>query len=122
MIGSGLFRVMVWTLLLVAYLAHITFARSLFASVSFVAVLSVLALMLTDWGQVAASLAQLSASDAHHDSEVARAAVTLDFHQIQDEIARLADMQPGPEATALAAKLRATLGYEPVGETTDGGW
>lgn len=72
MIGSGLLRVAIWSVLLLFYLAHVAFARTLFASVAFVSVLSVLALILTDWGQVAASLAQLTAGDAHRDAEHVR--------------------------------------------------
>jgi len=109
MIGSGFTRVVIWTILLVLYLVHVAFARSLFASVAFVAVLSVLALMLTDWGQVAASLAQLSASDAHHDAEAGRREGQIDFAQIEGDIARLAKLQPGPESDELVLSIKKRL-------------
>jgi hypothetical protein len=109
MIGTGFTRVVVWTILLTLYLIHVTFARSLFASVSFVAVLSVLALMLTDWGQVAASLAQLSASDAHHDAEAGRRELGIDFSQVENDIALLAKLQPGPESDELVLSIRKRL-------------
>ena len=109
MIGTGLSRVTIWTLLLIAYLVHVAFARSLFASVSFVAVLSVLALMLTDWGQVAASLAQLAAGDAHADTEHVRRHLALDTAAIERDLERLARLQPGPKAEKLANEISARL-------------
>ena len=107
MIGSGLFRVGVWTVLLVLYLVHAAFARSLFASVAFVAVLSVLALMLTDWGQVAASFAQLAAADSHADAEHNRRTLDIDFAALERDVAALAALEPGPDADRLAADIRA---------------
>lgn len=109
MIGSGLFRVAIWGLLIITYLAHVAAVRSLYASVSFVALLSVLALLLTDWGQVAASLAQLSAADAHHDSEATRSALEIDTAQLDSDIAKLAALQPGPDAQKLADEIRRRL-------------
>lgn len=109
MIATGFMRVVVWTLLLTLYLAHVAFATTLFASVAFVAVLSVLALMLTDWGQVAASLAQLSASDAHHDAESARKEIRFDTKQLEEDIARLAKLTPGPESDTLVTEIRKRL-------------
>lgn len=109
MIGTGLARVAVWSLLLILYLAGVAFAINLFASVAFVAVLSVLALMLTDWGQVAASLAQLTAGDAHHDAEATRREVSIDFSQLEADVARLARLQPGPESDELVLSIRRRL-------------
>ena len=106
MIASGLARVAVWGILIVAYLLHVDAVRSLYASVSFVALLSVLALLLTDWGQVAASLAQLTAGDAHHDAEATRRDLSLDVGEIEGDLYRLAKLQPGPEADRLAAEIR----------------
>lgn len=109
MIGTGLFRVGVWTLLLIAYLLGMAFAHALFASVSFVAILSVLALMLTDWGQVAASLAQLTAGDAHGAAIAVHGQVTLDTEALEHDLAQLAELQPGPDAERLADEIRARL-------------
>lgn len=76
MIATGLIRVLVWMSMLALYVSGDRTVRHLYAEVSFVTVLSVLALLLTDWGQVAASLAQLSASHAHEDAEAARKAAS----------------------------------------------
>lgn len=72
MIVTGLARVVVWTTLLLLNFVGVPFVVKLFGSIAFVTDLSVVALMLTDWGQVAASLAQLTAGDAHHDIEANR--------------------------------------------------
>ena len=109
MIVSGIGRVFVWTLLLVLYLSGVAFARNLFASVAFVAVLSVLALMLTDWGQVVASFAALFAADSHADTEHVRRELGIDTVAIETDLMRLADLQPGAEATSLAAAIRQRL-------------
>lgn len=114
MIGSGLLRVAIWALLILLYLLHVKFARNLYASVSFVALLSVLALLLTDWGQVAASLAQLAAGDVHHDVNANRDALALDVEQLNADVARLAELQPGPEGDALATEIRERLGKSPA--------
>ena len=109
MIGTGIFRVFIWTLLVITYLAHVAAVRSLYASVSFVALLSVLALLLTDWGQVAASLAQLSAAHGHHDAEATRREVGVDFDALETDIAHLALLQPGPESDELVTSIRKRL-------------
>lgn len=109
MIGTGLVRVCVWAAMLLLYVAGVAGVRHLYAQVAFVTILSVLALLLTDWGQVAASLAQLSAADAHHDSEATRSALAVDVVQLDSDIAQLAALQPGPDAQRLAAEIRARL-------------
>ena len=109
MIASGLLRVLVWATLIILYLLHVPFARNLYASVSFVALLSVLALMLTDWGQVAASLAQLTAGDVHHDVRSVHEVIGADFKDVETDIEHLAELQPGPEAKALASEIRTRL-------------
>lgn len=109
MIMTGLARVIVWVALIVLYFAGARFAHTLFNDVWFVAVISLYANAATDWGQVAASLAQLTAGDAHHDAEVTRAAVSSDLRQIDEDIERLADLQPGPDAVALAGQIQAKL-------------
>lgn len=72
MIVTGLIRVIVWVSLIVMYVAGVHFTKDLFASVSFVAMISLYANAATDWGQVAASLSQLTAADAHQDVEHVR--------------------------------------------------
>jgi hypothetical protein len=101
--------VIVWVALLLMYLIGVHFTKSLFQSVAFVALISLYANAATDWGQVAASLAQLTAGDAHDDAEHVRAAQDVDFVAIESDIARLADLQPGPDAAALAREIREKL-------------
>lgn len=115
MIATGLLRVVVWAALIVLYVIGIKSVRHLYAEVSFVTILSVLALLLTDWGQVAASLAQLTAGDAHHDAEATRTALEIDVPAIEADIARLADLQPGDEAHALAEAIRRRLAAQHTG-------
>ena len=109
MIGSGLARVVLWAILCTLYIIGAAFAVKLFRSVSFVAFLSVLALLLTDWGQVAASLAQLTAGDVHQDVAATKKTLTLGFEEIESDIARLAQLQPSPEADELATHIRERL-------------
>lgn len=109
MVATGLARVTMWIVLLALYGAGVPAIRSLYASVAFVSLLSVGALLLTDWGQVAASLAQLTAADAHHDAESARKEVQIDFVAIEKDVAKLAEMQPGPEGQKLAGAIRERL-------------
>lgn len=65
MIISALVRVVVWACMLGVYLLDISGVHHLYSETSFVTILSVLALLLTDWGQFAASQAQLAAAKAH---------------------------------------------------------
>lgn len=109
MIVSGLLRVAIWALLIVLYVAHVSFVRNLYGSVSFVALLSVLALLLTDWGQVAASLAQFTAGHAHHDIELARKAVSIDTIAIAHDLEKLAKLSPGVEGDRLAKEISEQL-------------
>ncbi len=67
MIVTGLVRVVVWLTMLL--LGLVPSVRHLYQQVSFVTFLSLLALLLTDWSQVAGSMAQLAASDAHHEAK-----------------------------------------------------
>lgn len=107
MCRTALARVGLWAVMMVA--GVLPAVRHSYEAVFFVTELSLLALLLTDWGQYAASSAELAAGDAHHDSEVTRRAVETDFSQIDSDIARLADLQPGPEAKRLASEIRQRL-------------
>lgn len=115
LICTGLLRCTVWIVLLGLYLLHIAFpdvagfTAALFANVAFVACLSLYANAATDWGQVCASLAQLTAGDAHHDAEAARREVSVDFSALELDVARLSQLQPGPEGDRLAAEIRERL-------------
>lgn len=110
MIGTGLARVALWASLCVAYLLHVAFVRNLYASVSFVALLSVVALLLTDWSQVAASYAALVGGDTHHDAEETRKAIGFDMDQVQRELSMLAAAKPGEAADALQRTILKRLG------------
>jgi hypothetical protein len=116
MIITGLFRVICWLTLIVLYLLGVKFTKSLFSSVAFVALISLYANAATDWGQVAASLAQLTAGDTHADVEHVRIAQGVEFAEVEADIARLADLQPGPEATGLAERIRRRLHGNGVAE------
>lgn len=101
MIGTGLARIVIWASLALAFLFHAEFARNLFVSVSFVSLLSVLALLLTDWSQVVASFAALVGGDTHHDAEETRKALGFDMGQVEKELMLLSNTKPGEGADAL---------------------
>ena len=108
MVRTAQIRVGIWLLMLIAYpFSHAL--QHLYSLTTFVTLLSVGALLLTDWGQYAASSAELAAGDAHHDAEATRSAVAVDYREVESDIARLAALQPGPEAAALAAQIRSKL-------------
>lgn len=109
MIGTGLARVLAWAALCGLYFAGAHFAVALFASVKFVCVLSVLALLLTDWSQVVASFAALVGGDTHHDAEATRRVVTADQHEVEHLVAALAHMKPGPDSDELVQSIRRRL-------------
>lgn len=108
MVRTAQIRCAVWLAMLLAYpFSHAL--QHLYALTTFVTLLSVGALLLTDWGQYAASSAELAAGDAHHDAEAARQTVAIDSRALEEDIARLAELQPGPEAAALADEIRSKL-------------
>jgi hypothetical protein len=109
MVATGLVRVLVWFMLILLYAVGVPFARHLYASVAFVSLLSVGALLLTDWSQVAASLAQLTAGDSHHDVEVVREALNFDIAAVDRDLDRLAELV-GQPAHELADDIRRRLG------------
>jgi hypothetical protein len=109
MIVTGLLRVFVWLVITVAFVFGVPFVQHWFGSVKFVSLLSILALVLTDWGQVAASLAQLTAGHAHQDAEHVRREQAVDFVALERDIASLAALEPGPDADALCAEIQARL-------------
>lgn len=113
MIYTALARVLVWALITVAFIIGIGVVVGWFGSVKFVSLLSILALLLTDWGQYAASRAQLAAVDAHQDAEHNRRALSVDTAAIESDIARLARLQPCPEADALAESIARKLNPPP---------
>lgn len=114
MIWTGMARVVFWSLLLSAFLLGLVwhplgFVDALYALVAFTAAISTVSLIETAWSQVAASFAQLTAGDAHHDAEQVRHEVGIDFERLEEDIRRLADLSPGEEAQELAASIRGRL-------------
>ena len=109
MVFTGSIRTIGWLLLTIAYLTHMGLAVRLFASVSFVAVLSSLALAETAWSQVAGSLAQLTAGDTHSGVLAARVQASIDFDAVERDLAHLTELEPGEEAQELAAGIRLRL-------------
>jgi uncharacterized membrane protein len=109
LIDTGLLRVFIWSALGLAYLVGVPFAVGLFKSVAFVALISDIALIETAFSQVAASLAQYTAGDTHQDVEHVRRELAIDTAAIGRDIAKLAALQPGPQATALATEIRRRL-------------
>ena len=106
---TGSARSLAWIALIVLYLLGVSFTKALFASVAFVAVISLYANAATDFGQVAASLAQLTAGDVHHDVAAARRETAIDVAAIEKDLERLARLQPCKEADELAASIRAQI-------------
>lgn len=114
MVWTGLARCAFWLLLLIGFLLGLVLTPfhpidKLFALVAFTAAISTLSLVETSWGQVAASLAQLSALDAHHDAEATRQEVSIDFTALESDVARLAQLTPGPESDELVISIRRRL-------------
>jgi hypothetical protein len=111
LIAFGCVRVIAWLALILLYAIGVPFTHTLFLSVAFVALISLYANAATDFGQVCASLAQLTAGDAHHDSEHNRRVLSqtfADIERIEADINRLAGLSGG-DALELAEKLCATL-------------
>lgn len=106
---TGFARAGFWAAMIASYFAGLTLVHSLFNDVWFVAILSLYANGATDFGQACASLAQLAASDAHHDAEHTRRALIIDTALIEHDISQLAGLQPGPEAQMLAEHITARL-------------
>ena len=109
LVNTGMVRVIGWSALAICYILKVPFAVEAFKSVAFVALISDIALIETAFSQVAASLAQLSAADSHHDAESTRSALAIDFLALESDIARLAKLQPGPESDRLVMKIRRQL-------------
>lgn len=108
----GIVRIVAWMILGVLVslgLAHVggfAWAKDLSESVPFVALISIYANWATDLDAATAAFAALVAADG-------RAATVKaghrDFSVVENDIALLAQLQPGPEAAALAASIREKL-------------
>jgi hypothetical protein len=82
---------------------------SLSGSVVFVSFISFYCNASTDAANLMAGIAALFSADSHHDSEATRAALGIDFRALESDVLRLALLQPGDEAEALAAEIHAKL-------------
>jgi len=111
----GFVRIIAWMILGACVslgLLHIqgfAWAKVLSASVPFVALISIYSNWATDVDASTAAFAALVAADSHNAVEASREMLTGDVAAIEEDIARLAAMQPGPAATALAAEIRRKL-------------
>jgi len=67
----------------------------------------------TDAANLMAGIAALFSSDSHAATVAATVSFGADFAEMEADIARLADLQPGEEATELATAIRRRLQAEP---------
>lgn len=110
LVSAGIARSCGWLTLIALYFIGAGFVHHLFNDVWFVAILSLYANAATDFGQACASLAQLSAGQAHEDVEHTRAQLAINLDQIEDDLDRLAALPPGLEARQLARRIHRNLG------------
>ena len=92
-----------------AHSAFFSWFHGLSGSVIFVTFISFYCNASTDAANLMAGIAALFSADSHAATVSANSAVTVDFTAIEADIARLADLQPGPEAAALAEEIRQRL-------------
>lgn len=110
-------RVLVWTLAMGIIVLHwlgvggsfIHGFTTLSGTVIFVTFISFYCNAATDGASLTASIAALFSADSHAATIASGAATATDLDSIEDDIARLADLQPGPDAVSLAADIRARL-------------
>lgn len=82
---------------------------SMSSSVLFVTFISFYCNASTDAANLMAGISALFSADSHAATIAAGNSLSADFTAVESDIARLADLQPGPEATALAAEIRQRL-------------
>lgn len=82
---------------------------SVSSTVLFVTFISFYCNASTDAANLTAGLAALFSADSHHATTAVRAALAQDTAAIEQDILRLAALQPGAEAEELAASIRARL-------------
>ena len=59
----------------------------------------------TDGANLMAGIAALFSADSHAAAVSTSTAVSVDYRQVEADIARLAGLQPGPDAQALSAEI-----------------
>jgi hypothetical protein len=79
------------------------------STVLFVTFISFYCNASTDAANLTAGLAALFSADSHGSSETNRQLMIQDFSGVEADIARLAELQPGPDALDLATKIRARI-------------
>ena len=115
----GVIRIIAWTILGAVVgagllgVSEFAWAKVLAESVPFVAMISIYANWATDLDAATAAFAALVASDSHAAVVATGVAITADLGELEGDIARLADLQPGDEATALSTSIRARLAAAP---------
>jgi hypothetical protein len=85
------------------------------STVLFVTFISFYCNASTDAANLTAGLAALFSSDAHSATIGMREDLGVDLTQIENDISRLADLEPGPEAARLAAQIRGRLRADKTG-------
>ena len=93
--------------------SFITGFAHLSSLVLWVSVISYYCNASTDLANFTAGLAALFSSDSHAATVAASVSFGADFEAMEADIARLADLQPGEEATELATAIRRRLQAEP---------
>ena len=92
-----------------AHIAFLSWFKGLSSSVIFVTFISFYCNASTDAANLMAGMAALFSADSHAAAIAGNAATSADFTSLESDVARLADLQPGPEATALAGEIRQRL-------------
>jgi hypothetical protein len=116
----GAIRIAAWTVLGVlvacglAGVSAFSWARTLAESLPFIALISIYANWATDLDGATAAFAALVASDVHHDVVATGLALAADLDELETDVARLADLDPGEEATRLAGDIRRRLARVPA--------
>jgi hypothetical protein len=108
MLAFWLVQVAMWTVLLTAAFV-VPSVHALFTKVYWVSILSLYANLTTVASIVAGLWAALAAGRAHEDAEAGTTALQIDVTQVDRDVAALAELSPGPEAEALAARIRGRL-------------
>jgi hypothetical protein len=110
-------RTAVWLLAMVIIIIHWLGAGGSFvhafidvsSTVLFVTFISFYCNASTDAANLTAGLAALFSADSHHATTAARAALERDTAAIEEDIRRLAALQPGTEAEDLARSISERL-------------
>ena len=111
-------RTVVWVAAMALIVAHWLGGNTVFlhgfitlsGTVVFVTFISFYCNASTDAANLAASIAALYSADSHATAIGTSAVLSADFASLEADIARLATLQPGEEATALAAGIRHRMG------------